>query len=223
MAFDLEEQEQLAELKHFWKQYGNWILGVVLVVALAFAGWTGWRAWQNNKAAQAMALYEEIERIATQGAAEDKDGARLTRALADMKDKFGSTAQAQQAALLVAAAHAQAGRPEAARAALQWLAEDGKDDGFKALARLRLAGLLLDAKSYDEALKQLDGKFPEQFAPLAADRKGDVYLAQGKKTQAGDEYRKALQGLEGNYRQVVDAKLAALGLSADAPAAEAGK
>lgn len=214
---DLEEQEQLDQLKQFWKQYGNLIAWVLIVLLGAYAGWNGWQYWQGRQAAQATALYEEVERIAVTG-----DAARLDRALADMKDKFGRTAQAQQAALLAAAVHASAGRTDAARGALQWVADDAADDGYKALARLRLAGLLLDAKSYDEALKQLSGAFPTEFNPLVADRRGDVYLAQGKKAEAGAEYQKAWQGLEegSSYRRVVDVKLAALGLTPAVPAGE---
>ncbi len=210
---DLEEQEQLAQFKHFWKQYGGLISWALIVLLAIYAGWNGWQFWQNRQAMQSTALYEEVERIAS-----GNDAARLDRALADMKDKFPRTAQAQQAALLVAAVHAAAGRNEPARAALQWVAEEGRDEGYQALARLRLAGLLLDAKSYDDALKVLGATFPASFTALAADRRGDVYLAQGKKTEAAAEYQKAWAGLEdGNsYRQVVDVKLAALG---QAPAA----
>ena len=207
---DLEEQEQLDQLKQFWKQYGGLISWALIVLLGIYAGWNGWQYWQRKQAAQATALYEEVERIAAGG-----DAARLDRALADMKDKFGRTAQAQQAGLLVAAAHASAGRTDAARAALKWVAEEAGDEGYQALARLRLAGLLLDAKSYDEALKQLSGGFPAEFVALADDRRGDIYLAQGKKAEAAAEYRKAWQGLgEGNsYRRVVDVKLAALGIT----------
>lgn len=207
---DLEEQEQLDQVKHFWKQYGGLISWAVIVLLAVYAGWNGWQYWQRKQAVQATALYEEVERIAASG-----DGARLDRALGDMKDKFGRTVQAQQAALLVAAVHAAAGRNEAARAPLQWVAEQSGDEGYKALARLRLAGLLLDAKSYDEALKQLTGSFPAEFEALVADRRGDIYLAQGKKAEAAAEYQKAWQGLdEGNsYRRVVDVKLAALGIT----------
>jgi predicted negative regulator of RcsB-dependent stress response len=207
---DLEEQEQLDQFKHFWAQYGGLITWALIVLLALYAGWNGWNYWQNKQAVQATALYEEVERIAASG-----DAARLDRALGDMKDKFGRTAQAQQALLLGAAVHATAGRSDAARAALSWVAEEGRDAGYQAVARLRLAGLLLDAKSYDEALKQLTASFPAEFTALAADRRGDVYLAQGKKAEAGAEYQKAWAGLDAasSYRQVVDVKLATLGLT----------
>jgi predicted negative regulator of RcsB-dependent stress response len=207
---DLEEQEQLDQFKHFWAQYGGLITWALIVLLALYAGWNGWNYWQNKQAVQATALYEEVERIAASG-----DATRLDRALGDMKDKFGRTAQAQQALLLGAAVHATAGRSDAARAALSWVAEEGRDAGYQAVARLRLAGLLLDAKSYDEALKQLTASFPAEFTALAADRRGDVYLAQGKKAEAGAEYQKAWAGLDAasSYRQVVDVKLATLGLT----------
>ena len=207
---DLEEQEQLDQVKHFWKQYGGLISWALIVLLAVYAGWNGWQYWQRKQAAQATALYEEVERIVASG-----DAARMDRALGDMEEKFGRTVQAQQAALAVAAAHAAAGRSDAARAPLQWVAEHSGDEGYQALARLRLAGLLLDAKSYDEALQQLAGSFPAEFEALVADRRGDVYLAQGKKAEAGAEYQKAWQGLApgSSYRRVVDVKLAALGLT----------
>lgn len=214
---DLDEQEQLDQLKQFWKQYGGLITWGLIVLLAVYAGWNGWQYWQRKQAVQATALYEEVERIAASG-----DAARLERALSDMKDKFAGTAQAQQAALLAAAVHASAGRNDAARAALSWVSAQSGDDGYKAVARLRLAGLLLDAKSYDEALKLLADSFPGEFAALAADRRGDVYLAQGKKVEAGAEYQKAWSGLEpgSSYRNVVDVKLASLALT---PAVSAGE
>jgi len=210
---DLEEQEQLEALKHFWKQYGNLINGVLIAILLAVAGWNLYQYWQRSQAAQAAALYDEVERVASSG-----DTVRLDRVLGDMKDKFGSTRYAQQAGLLAAKVYFDAGKPDAAKAALAWVADKSSDEGYQAIARLRLAGILLDAKAYDEALKQLSGSFAPEFAALVADRRGDVYLAQGKKAEAGAEYLKAFNGLdEGNeYRRLVDVKLAALGLRANA-------
>jgi predicted negative regulator of RcsB-dependent stress response len=210
---DLEEQEQLEQLKYFWKQYGNLINAVLIAVLLAVAGWNLYQYWQRSQAVQAAALYDEVERVARSG-----DTSRLDRVLGDMKDKFGSTSYAQQAALLAAKVYFDAGKQDAAKAALTWVVEKSSDEGYQVIARLRLAGILLDAKAYEEALKQLSGSFTPEFAALAADRRGDIYLAQGKKSEAGAEYRKAFNGLDesSEYRRLIDVKLAALGLSAKA-------
>lgn len=206
---DLEEQEQLDELKHFWKQYGNLITWALIAVLSAFAAWNGYQYWQRSQAAQASVMYDEMDRAVKAG-----DTARIERALADMKERFGRTTYAQQAGLLAAQAHYDKGNVDAARAALNWVAEKASDPGYQAVAKLRLAGILLEKKSYDEALQQLSGSFSKDFAALAADRRGDVFLAQGKKTEAKAEYEKAYKAFEERteYRRLVEFKLNALGV-----------
>jgi predicted negative regulator of RcsB-dependent stress response len=206
---DLEEQEQLDELKHFWKRFGNLITWLLIVAFGALAAWNGYQYWQRSQGAQASQMFEEVERAVQSG-----DTARVDRALADMKDRYGSTLQAQQAGLLAAKAYFDKGNLDAARAALTGVADKSTDDGYRAIARLRLAGLLIEKKSYDEALAQLPESFPKDFAPLADDRRGDIFLAQGKKAEARSEYQKAFKGLgdRTDYRRLVEVKLNALGV-----------
>ena len=204
---DLEEQEQLEQLKHFWKEYGNLISWVLIFVFGAIAAWNGWQYWQRTQAVQAANLYDEVERAAA------GDTARVERAFADIKDKFARTTYAQQAGLLAAKTLVDKGNTEAAKAALVWVADKSSDEGYVAIAHLRLASLLLDSKSYDEALKQLAGDFPKAFEGLAADRRGDVYQAQGKRTEAKVEYIKAYKAFDERteYRRLLEVKLSALG------------
>ena len=215
---DLEEQEQLDQVKHLWQRYGNAVTWLLILVLAGFAGWNGWHYWQRSQAVQAAALFDELERAAKAG-----DPNRVQRAFADLKDKYGSTLYAQQGGLLAAKLYHDKGAIDPAKATLTWVAEKASDPGYQALARLRLAGVLLDAKAYDEAAKQLTGNFPGEFAALAADRRGDVLAAQDKKAEAITEYRKAYQELEqrAEYRRMVEVKLAALGV--DATAAGAAK
>jgi predicted negative regulator of RcsB-dependent stress response len=208
-TFDLEEQEQLDELKHFWREYGNLITWALIVVFGAIAAWNGWNYWQNRQAVQASAMYDEVERAAVAG-----DTERVQRAFSDMKSRFGGTTFAQQAGLLTATLLADKGQHDAAKTALAWVADKSSDEGYQAVARLRLAGLLMDAKQYDDALKQLSGTFPREFEPLAADRRGDIDSLQGKKAEAKTEYEKAWRGLDehSDYRKLVEVKLGALGV-----------
>ena len=213
---DLEEQEQLDELKHFWKQYGDLITWVLIAVVGVFAAWTGYQYWQRSQAAQASVMYDEIDSAVKSG-----EASRIDRSLADMKERFGSTLYAQQAALLAAKAYQDKGNVDAARASLTWVAEKASDAGYQATAKLRLAGILLDKKLYAEALQQVSGDFPKDFAGLAADRRGDILMAQGKKTEAMAEYEKAWKNLDerAEYRRLVEVKLNALGV--DPTAAQA--
>ena len=206
---DLEEQEQLDELKHFWKQYGDLITWTLIAVFGAIAAWNGYQYWQRSQASQASVMYDEIERAVQSG-----DAARIDRSLADMKDRFGSTTYAQQASLLAARAYYDKGNVDASRAALTWVADKASDEGYQAIAKLRLAGILLEKKAYDEALQQVSGTFPKEYAPLVADRRGDTLAAQGKKAEARAEYEKAYKGLDerADYRRLVEVKLNALGV-----------
>jgi predicted negative regulator of RcsB-dependent stress response len=206
---DLEEQEQLADIKHFWNEYGNLITWALIAVFGAIAAWNGWQYWQRTQATQAAAMYDEVER-----AAQARDIARVERAFSDMKDKFGRTTYAQQAGMLAAKTFIENGNTDAAKAALAWVAEKASDDGYQAVARLRLASVLVQAKAYDEALKQLSGEFPKSFEGLVADRRGDVYNLQGKKAEAKAEYIKAYKSSDerAEYRRLVEVKLSALGV-----------
>ena len=220
---DLEEQEQLDQLKHFWNQYGNLITWVLIAVFGSVAAWNGWQYWQRTQSVQASALYEEVNRAAQTG-----DAARLDRSFADMKDKFGGTVFAQQAGLLVAKTLYEKGNVDGAKAALAWVADKSSDPGYQALARLRLASVLIEAKAYDDALKQLSGTFPQEFQPLVADRRGDIFLLQGKKAEARDAFTLAFKGMDERteYRRLVEVKLNSLGVDPQppkaAPAADAG-
>lgn len=205
---DLQEQEQLDELKAFWKQHGNLITWVLTLALLAFAGWNGWNLWQRDQATKASALFDELDRAARAG-----DAARGVQVFGDLKDRYPRTAYAQQGGLLAARLQLDKGQVDAARAALAWVADNASEDEYRAVARLRLAGLQMQAKQYDDALKQLDGASSPEFAALVADRRGDILLAQGKKDEAKVAYQSAYKGLDDkvDYRRLVEAKLIALG------------
>ena len=205
---DLEEQEQLDELKHFWKRWGDLITWVLIAVLAGYAAWMGWQSYSAKQAAQSAALYDTVERAAMGG-----DMAVLDRSVTDIKDKFASTTYAQQAALLAARVYQDKGRKADAKVQLAWVIDKASDEGYQALARLRLAGLLMDEKAYDEARKHLSAKTPEAFAPLMADRLGDLAMLQAQPAEAVQQYKNAWKGFEPNaeYRRLVAVKLSALG------------
>ncbi|HEX5341145.1 MAG TPA: tetratricopeptide repeat protein [Duganella sp.] len=207
MAYDLEEQEQLATLKAWWDKYGNATTWVLIAALAAYSGWNGWNYYQRDQAGKASALYEQL-----QAAVEAKDNAKVLRAAGDMEAQFGSTAYAPMAALVAAKSSFEANDLKSAKAQLQWAADHGADE-FKAVAKIRLAGVLLDEKAYDEALKVLAGDVPAQFAGAVADRKGDVLAAQNKLTEARAAYKAALDATDKKNpgRQLIQMKLEAIG------------
>lgn len=223
-SLDLQEQEQIDALKAFWKQYGNLITWTLILALGAFAAWNGWNWWQRDQAGKASAMYEELDRAVAAGDA-DKAG----RIVNDLKERFPRTAIAQQGALAAAKLQFDKGQVDAAKATLGWVAASGTDDEYRTVARLRLAGLLIDAKQYDEAIKQLDEAKSPTFEALVADRRGDVLLAQGKKDQAKAAYQTAWAAMDPklDYRRLVEAKLVSLAAApvaaASAPASGASR
>lgn len=208
---DLDEQEQLDQIKHFWAKYGNAISAVLIVVFGSIAAWNGWQYWQNKQGAEAAVLFDEFERAAKAGELE-----RMQRALGDMQKQYGDTVLTAQAGLLAAKTHMDRQQIEPARAALAWVAESASDDALKAIARLRLSALDIQAQAWDAALAQLAAPMPVAFAGLAADRRGDVFMAQGKAVEARQAYEAAYKalGAQDAYRTLVAAKLASMGVDA---------
>ena len=210
---DLEEQEQLAELKHFWKTYGNLISWLLIIVLGAYAAWNGWQYWERSQSAKASVLYDEVEK-----AVAANDVARVERSLADMKDKFGSTHFAHQAGLLAARQLYAQGKVDQVKAILGWVADSAPTPALKDVARLRLAALLWEGKALDEALKQLMAPFTPEMRALAADLRGNVLQAKGQTAEAVAAYQQAWKQLPAtsDYRRMVQAKLGALGVQVSA-------
>ncbi len=212
MAYDLEEQEQIASLKAWWDKYGNASTWVLIAALAAYSGYTYWKYHQRSESAQASALYEEL-----QNAVQAKDNAKVLRAAGDVESKFGGTAYAPMAALVAAKSAFEANDLKSAKAQLQWAVDHGADE-FKAVAKIRLAGVLLDEKAYDEALKTLTGETPAAFAGAVADRKGDILAAQNKLAEARSAYQAALDATDKKNpgRQLIQLKLEAIGGSVPA-------
>lgn len=209
---DLEEQEQLEQLKAFWKRWGNPITWLLTLALLAYSGWTGWNYWQRTQAAKASVMFGELEQVLQAG---DLD--KSQQMLSSLQQDFAGTAYAAQATLMTAKLQLDKGKADEARQSLTWVADKAGEASYRDLARLRLAGLQLDAKQFDEAGKTLDAVKGADFAPLVADRRGDLALLQNKPDQAKAEFKKAYDGLEKNldYRRLVQVKLATLGVAVE--------
>ena len=65
-AFDLEEQEQISQIKGWWEQYGTLVTGLAVAVALASVGWQGWQWYQGKQSAEASALYGVLQKAASE-------------------------------------------------------------------------------------------------------------------------------------------------------------
>src|SRR3981189_1737815 len=163
MALDLEEQEQVAELKAWWALRGNVVLAVVIAAAVAVVGWQGWRWYQHSQAAQASVLYDTLNKAAQAG-----DAKALRDAAGTLVESYPRTLYASMAALLAAKFYFERNDLKNAKAQLQWVIEHAPSEDFRGLARLRLAAVLLDEKAYGEALQLLDAPRAPPYHPQNA-------------------------------------------------------
>jgi predicted negative regulator of RcsB-dependent stress response len=207
-TYDLDEQERLDDLKAWWKRWGSLVMvGLAVVIAVA----AGWRYWQNRVATQSLEAATVYEQLTQSLAANDAKAAREAGAM--LIDQYKGTAYAPRAALLLARLNAGAKDLKSAQAQLEWAAANSKEPAVRDLARLRLAGVQLDQKQYDAALKTLSATHSDAFAFRFHDLKGDVLLAQAKPAEARAAYQAAFGKMaeDNPYRNIVELKLDALG------------
>jgi predicted negative regulator of RcsB-dependent stress response len=208
-AYDLEEQEQIAEIKSFWDRYGNLIVIAISAALLLIAAWRFWGWYQTSQSAQAATLYAELQRAA--GA---NDAKKVRELAGSLLESYSGSLYATLGALVSAKTHFEAGDLKTARVQLQWVVDKGRDAEVQALARLRLVAVLLDEKAYDDALKVLAVKPPASFEALFEDARGDVLQAQGKGAEARAAYQAALSKLgagEEPARELIQLKLDGVG------------
>jgi len=209
MALDLEEQEQLSALKAWWERFGNLVLTAVLLCALAFSGWQGWNYWQSSKSIEASSLYEALSK-----GVRDNDAKAVRDSTGALLESYSGTSYAPLAALTAAKFHFDKADYKSAKAQLQWVLDKSKSEELRDVARLRLAAVLLDEKSHDEALKLLEAKHTDAFAAQFALTRGDVLTAKSQPAEAKAAYQLALEKADKKntaFRDGVQMRLDALG------------
>ena len=209
MAAHLEEQQELDDFKHFWKNWGRWLFALLMAAALGYLGYViykNYKVGQNQEAAEVLA--QMVDKA--QAKADQK---QINADLLKLQQDYPDTVPAAQATMMAAATEFDAGRYDTAAGHLNWVLSNQKAPLIQALAAQRLAVVLLQQKKYAEALNALDTKVDADFAPILLETKGDVYTAQNKAKEAVQSYNQALNQLPKEAvggREVLQMKIDAL-------------
>lgn len=206
-TYDLEEQEQIDALKHFWRENGRLIIAAVVAFIVGVGGTQGWKYYKRSQAEQASLQFVKLEDAVGKG-----DVNEIRNVAQDIIADFAGTPYAPMAALVVAQTEREAGDLDAAAQRLEWVVDNAHSEEVQTIARLRLAAVMLDQEKYDAALQLLDHDVTQAFVGTFADLRGDVLVALGKNADARVQYERALESSRDNsaWRDVVQFKLDAL-------------
>ena len=182
------EDEQTEKIRHWWKKNGSAIIvGLVLGIG-SVAGYQGWGVYQTRQAEAASDLYQEMLR-----SLENEALTRVRESADSLISKFGSTAYADAASLMLARLDVEAGQLEQAGHHLSRVIDHSKDSAMQHVARLRLVTLALDQgdlKWADQLLKfQPMGGFESRYDEL----RGDIFTARNDLKNARNAYQGALE------------------------------
>ncbi|MEM7277033.1 MAG: tetratricopeptide repeat protein [Pseudomonadota bacterium] len=212
------DEEQIEAIRKWWSENGKFIIAGI---ALGIAGLVGFRVYSNNLAetrAEASGVYSQLV-----DASESGDAAQTVRLHEKLLSEYATTPYAAQSYLAAAKAEMDRGDTEAAIAALQAMLDSDAPEAMRAIARLRLAKALNYLERGSDARALLSGFDGGNFQPRFDEALGDIEAALGNREEARSAYQAAISGALGTRMidaELVQLKIAALGLSSQAMAAE---
>ena len=190
MAYDLQEQESLDELKAWWEKWWNLVLSVITVVCLAFAGYNGMKWWQRHQAQEAGLAYSSLQTAIMQ----QSEVSSVEKIVDALIEDAGSTVYGPMGALSASRYLESKGEAAKAQELLHWVVTESDRIEYQTVARVRLAGFLIDDKKYEEAVSMLSAAQPtDRQIALVNDRLGDAYFAKGDIVNARRVWQEALK------------------------------
>ncbi len=202
------DDQELEQLKTWWKTYGNaLLLGIALGLSI-LGGNKYWSQYKQERAEAASAIYDGLVDNYREKAFD-----KLREASESLKGDYAATPYAGLAAMILARVSLEEGKIDDARRELQWTLDNATDDGTKHAARLRLARIVADANEVDAALSLLDVSDVAGFELDYHELRGDLTALKGDKQAAREAYRMALKELDETspYKSTLSMKLDALG------------
>ena len=193
-----------------WQQYGKWIIGSVLIIAVAYGGVQYYQSIKAATAAKASILYDQMIMHAYSKNPEDEKKAKQEGE--SLINEYKETPYAALAALVLAKISLEKNDPAAANRYFEIVIKDNKEP-MQPIAVARYAKVLGEEKKYREALDILTAIDAEGYESLFTETKGDIYLMQGEKDKAKEAYELAVKSLPpGVPASRLEIKLAELGI-----------
>jgi predicted negative regulator of RcsB-dependent stress response len=184
---NLSDDERLEQIREWWREYGWYLIGGVLLGVAILSGIRQYDAYRQDQSEAAAVLYQEL----VLAIADDADSDALSL-LEQLRNEFPSSPYTDQAGLSIVITHLGNQSTRGAMDALRYTLENTSDEHLALIARLRLTRLLVSSGRHDEALALLDGLDPGTFSARFSEIRGDIYYAQGDSDSARTAYSQAL-------------------------------
>ncbi len=215
MAYDLEEQERIDEIRHWWQKNRAWILTLAIVILAAVIGNYAYKEWKLSSADKAATMYSDLAKAVTAN-----DAKKVSELATQIGTAYPRSFDASRAGLQAAKTAFDGSDFATAKKHLEWVIDNGYTQ-HKPIASVRLAMVLLDEKKFDDALKVLDAVKDTGFTAQVADVRGDVLLAANRPDEARNAYKAAIDALteRSQLKSTAQAKFDSLGGVMPAPTA----
>ena len=192
------EDEQVEALKKWWSENGRAIIFGVVIGGGAIFGWRFWQAHQLQQAEVASTAYQTIFSEFIDGNAE-----QVAIGENALRNDHSTTPYAALASLLTAKLAVDSNDLATAAESLRWAIDNSPEEDVRHIATLRLSRVLSAQGKNDDAFTLLDKTFPEAYAALIDELRGDILVAQGNSELAKAAYSRALDASQASQNTSV--------------------
>jgi predicted negative regulator of RcsB-dependent stress response len=195
VAEHLSDEEQLENLKRWWKDNGIFTIIAVVLCVGGYFGWGFWNEQRQQNVETASVLYQQMMEVAIVEPgqkANDTQHKLINDLASQLKTEFGGSQYARYGAMLVAKLSVEKNDLDTAAEQLKW-ASEGADEGLGLIIKLRLAKVEASRGNVDLALSMLNEIDAKTLSSAYAEAQGDFYMMKGDRSSAYDAYKQATE------------------------------
>ena len=201
MAYSIEEEQEINQLKDWWKENGKTIIVAFILGVGGMFGWRYWQAHQAEQIAQASAQYDALIYSAQQ----DEQAKKAN--IEQFVQANSKTAYAVFALLDEAKKATEKQDFAAAELNLNQALTQSQDEVLTSIVALRLSAVQFQLGQLDNALTTLNQVKGESFNARKAILTGDIQVAKGDKVAAKNSFEQAQQNGSQLEQQMAKMKL----------------
>ena len=201
MAYSIEEEQEINQLKDWWKENGKTIIVAFILGVGGMFGWRYWQAHQAEQIAQASAQYDALIYSAQQ----DEQAKKAN--IEQFVQANSKTAYAVFALLDEAKKATEKQDFVAAEVNLNQALTQSQDEVLTSIVALRLSAVQFQLGQLDNALTTLNQVKGESFNARKALLTGDIQVAKGDKVAAKNSFEQAQQSSSQLEQQMAKMKL----------------